>query len=269
MILLREQRRCWLDGAEQSALWVGGERIWQRPSVAPQFGIADMYGNGLGEIPIHFTPEAVTLNTSGNITVAENLGGLGSAYNGTRQGSSQISINSEELFQCQGSNGYLIFPTPISLIGKRLYFVGDKDEAQIGDHKFMGANIGAAAGQRTNVNWIADDSGFRLTWWNGTAIQNSGIIPSPFLRRSQVNLIEIEVSSSLIKLFVNGLYQGETEMPWANFNINRIFGAYSNPGFVGVAGDVLFFNTDGSEAMNERAAIISAELMAKRLIQPA
>jgi hypothetical protein len=268
VILLREQKRVWVAGTEHFSIYLGGQKIWSRPNYTT-ITISDMYGTGLGEIPIHFDPVFATKNASGFVTAVPNLGGAGAAYNTNKTGTGDITVLPGGAFSVPSGSKYLNMASEIDLMGHRLFWVGKKNNTVAGNHKFIGDNESTADGQRAQIDWYQNNDGFRLLRWNGTIMAQAPEMHTTALYAGELNLIEIEVLPSTINMWINGKFEGTYTFPWNDFQIQRIFAGFGNPGFAGNAGDILFFKTNGSATMNSRAEAIRNELIGKWGIVPA
>lgn len=263
MYSLRDEKRVWFDGQEQSGMWAGGGKVWTKPAAAPAVTIASLYGVGLGQIPMHIAPEHALVNTSGNVVTATNMGGAEERFDCTKQGSGVIPITNGKFYPPVGGTGYLQPANAADLIGTRLFMVAGVDQASVGNLNIAGRSNGSTDGVRTNIQWIRASNLLRLLRWNGASWEsrdlNLGEVIGPDLR-----LIEIEVApGGKIRAWLDGTLRGEAANVWPNFLIGRIFGGYNSPFLAGPATDILSFITDGSAAMDETAAIIRRELAAK------
>ena len=108
-IALRDQRRAFLNGVEQTSLFLNGQRIWQKPVPLPD--ISEIYGTGAGEVLVH------AATWSG--TSIPNAGGGGATYHATMTGAAIDAEPDWLLFSATGQ--FFEMATIVEGIGKRFY----------------------------------------------------------------------------------------------------------------------------------------------------
>lgn len=209
--------------------------------------LVDRYGYGMGEIEVHLDVAKATVNSSQVYQSMQNLGIEGYGLHGLRTGSGNITLTPQGWFSKPvGSTVYIPLNGDFNMMGKRIFFAMKPDAAATGDPKFLGASIGTAAGERTNVTWARANNSLQLTRWAGSSFAGGGALPLPVLMSDEFALYELEILPGIVKLWRNGEYVGEAAFPFPDFRVNRFLSGYNTPTMQGLAGDLIAMNTDGS-----------------------
>ncbi|RJE81266.1 hypothetical protein DWB67_01000 [Paracoccus sp. JM45] len=192
---------------------MGGLKIWTRPSSTTP--ISTFYGVGAGQVPMDHKYAEGT-KSGGNITAVPNLGGAGSAFNLTVNGSVPVSGNGVDL----DPSDYFTMPTQADLVGVRFFFVADFKSVSANQY-FAGQNEANASGGRTNLFLLSGGNTLRIARNAGSNI-NVDVSISPAVA-PVIRLYEIEMTASgNAVVWINGEQRGSIPNVHSTYLINRI-----------------------------------------------
>ncbi|WP_411838563.1 hypothetical protein [Paracoccus sp. ME4] len=236
-IALRNQRRAFLNGVEQTSLFINGQRIWQKPVVLP--AISEIYGTGAGEVLIH------TATWSG--TSIPNAGGGGATYNATMTGA---TIDAEpEWLQFAATGRFFEMASIVEGIGKRFYMPIDLSVSR---------NLIALMGYRLNqtdsqVSLIFNETGLRV----GGKIANTNVsfnLSNAMTVTQGLHLLELQLNLGAFEVFLDGVSVGTASHDFTTFPL-KWFGAGVTKAsdlnsFLGRMGRIVVQATDGTHSTN-------------------
>lgn len=262
MYSIRDEKRLWFDGQEQSGMWAGGGKVWSKPAAAVT--IADLYGIGPGQVPIHLSPSNVGLNASQQVVSAPNMADnqAGANYNAAKTGTNSIYILDGK-FHVPTTAPLLNFANTINLIDARLFMLLNIDLASVGNTVFAGRNSGTGDGQRVNFQWVRASNALRLIRWDGVAGPAIDLSMGAYSPLGTMRLFELHLMPDHATMWMDGHAVSDAPHSFADLFFGRIMAGYSNPTFTGLMGDVIVMRDDGSPAMVEIASTIRRELAAK------
>lgn len=220
---LTQAQRLFYGPVEAQSLYYGAAKLWEKP-----FALQPYYNSGT--IGIHLRSEGAT-PTGGPVTSISNQGAAGSAFNATVIGN-PIPLTGNYL-ESTTATGYPQTANPVDLVGVRLIWVMRMTVAT-GTYRFFGRTEGS--------------DNLYIRTLNGTSIQMSRVVGGVAATASftgvtattSPRLLEIEVTGSAARLFINGILHQEVSIVFPYFRIDRILqGPTTLQAFVGGMGDVL------------------------------
>ena len=223
----------------------GGLRNARRGVPADPF--ADLYGTGLGQMPMDIDPAAAVLDGSGNVTSIANKGGAGAAFDATATATGITRTGG--LLNVPDTSVYLSLANAADLAGARLFMVASVSPALTDRVNFAGHAVGVSDGQRTNIYWEASQQRLLLQRRDEFGLKDTAI-PSSAALPAGLNLIEVEIAAGQARFWINGTLRGTAAFSWANFYLTRIFAGFSIPFFAGQGGRIQSVITDGTPALD-------------------
>lgn len=222
----------------------------RRPPIRPIATLARYYGTGLGQVPLHLAPEDAVLDASGNVTGIANKGGAGASFNavvagaGMRREGGMLNITSTALTAD--------LTTPVEVVGTRMFVIAHPAAAD-GSYRYFGY-LGSSLRIAPPQAIIHKGGSPAVT---GTISSGVPTLPEP-------SLLEVQLLGGAFSLWVNGLFVGSAPFDVPSLLFSRIGrGNVAGAEYLGRLGDITSFITDGSPAMNARAAEIRRLLAAK------
>lgn len=224
----------------------------QRTTAAPAPTLADLYGTGLGQVPLHLAPEDAVLDGSDFVASLPNRAGNNSAT------ASTTGITRSGNLLTTPGGPFLSLAGAVNLFGSRLFLVAALAPAAVGTGvRLAGRN--ASGSDRTEIHLNAPNNGIGLRRWNGTVYEAFNV-PLPAATGSAMHLIEIEITGGTARAWVDGETNGSgVAVPagWTDFLVDKVLAAQNAPAFSGQAGDICALLVDGNQAA-EIATIRSA-----------
>ena len=223
----------------------GGLRNARRGVPADPF--ADLYGTGMGQMPMLYVPEDAVLDGTGNVVSIANRGGASAAFAATATGTGITRTGN--LLTVPATNTWLALANPADLIGTRLFMVAAVDPAATGIINFAGRFGAEAAGERSNVRWDLANNRFMIQRRNAAAAWDILTLNGTALG-SALHLLEIEFAGGTSRLWIDGALQSSMANAWPDLRVDRIFAGTLTPFFLGTAGIVGTVITDGTPALD-------------------
>lgn len=233
----------------------------------PAPSLAAYYGTGLGQVSLHLAPEDAVLDASGNVLSVPNKGGAGAAFAATASGIGVKLAGNRLSLPNDGSRRFLQLAQPANFLGVRMFAVVAFDPAP-SSSPFVGiaGRVGnTEPGNRTVIRTSGDGRNMALTRWSGSA-DDSVFVTGTLHPGTALRLVEIEIAGGFVRSWLDGAPNSAsvTVHPgWADFLVDRIFSGSVTGTVTGQAGDVVSMVTDGSAAMDVRAAEIRSIIAAK------
>lgn len=235
MIYLRDQRRAWLNGAPQSGLFIGGQKVWA--AAAPDSPLAPFYGTGPGQIILHLDPMRAVMSGV-QVATIPNSGGAGAAMDATAEGA---ITRRGALLEIQAS--LLQTAAPVDLAQARLLMVIESD-TPLNNRQYLGRNVGTGDGDRVGFNWQPGSARTLPQRWNGST--NTQIVVSGLTFGTDLTVVEMELSGGQFRCWINGVATAAVNSAWPDLIVDSFFGVNNPvPNFVGIAGDVLAVRSGG------------------------
>ena len=262
LFLLRDQKKGWLGGVEQTAMWRGGQQMWEKSAAAPPPEIEDFYGTDVGQVRIHLDPDNAVLGSSQQVTSVPNTGGGGATYNSTKAGSGNITVANHR-FQLSASGQHLNMANSFDLKGHHIFFAVRIDTDLAGNVNMMGANLSTSAGDRTNIQMVRSSGAANLLRWTGTSMQSGSYGMGEPYDNTLVLLEYAWTGATRTRFWHNGIPHEDKATPWANFKL-KLFGlGYNTPGVKGELSDFVAMVADESQLSEDRAVLIRQALARK------
>lgn len=214
--------------------------------------LAELYGTGLGQIPLHLAPEYAVLDGSGNVVSVPNRGGAGAAFDSAATGSGILIADG--MFSVPTFGPYLQMGAAADLVGIRAFFIGQPSADLPHDARIMGS-----ADHNTHVRVNRVNS--RISLFRGGETVNTGGFHGP---PAALRLYELEITGGAVRVFINGAQSGTTDpLAWPDMKIDRIFSGQSTYPFQGLAGAFASVITDGSASYDPVMQQVRQVLAAK------
>lgn len=220
---------------------------WSKPDTDI---FSQMYGTGIGQIPLHLRPENVVLDANNNVTDVINQGGTGNYFNATIVGN-PVTVSDGGLLI---SNAALRLNNPADMHGVRVFIALYRT---VGQQPWFGgalANANGAGSPVVSIRFPHGNTG--ESYVSGLSAQLLG--PIPRLTGAWA-LIEWEIQSNQTRLVFNGTEVTPVSgiaSPRLITDIGRHPNGTSTPHWGGRIGDIVFLNTDGSAEMDSISTVI-------------
>ena len=229
----------------------------------PADPFADLYGTGMGQMPMMLDPLDAVLDGSGNVVSIANKGGAGAAFNATTSATGMTRTGN--LLSTPGGV-WLSLANPADMIGVRLFIVAALDPAAVGTAvKLAGRSAGTATGQRSEVHLSPSNTSLALRRWDGGAFINAASVVLPSATGSTLRLIEVEFAGGSIRSWMDGVGGAAVTAPadWPDLLVDRLLAGYGAPTFSGQAGVVASVITDGTPARDATMLAVRQTLAAR------
>lgn len=244
-------------GQRIGRIHTGGALAWQRRTK-----VADLYGVGLGQVPLDLRPTDAVLDANGNVVSVPNRGGAGPLFDATASGTGILIENG--LFSVPATTRWLALANRDNLIGVRLFICAAVTVDPLptsGSMNFAGTFDGSNIDEgRNNVRWDWGMNRFQLIryTWDGTTATNPGTLAyGPALTGAET-LHELELTGSRLRVFRDTVQVADVPCAWPSFSINRIFAGQSTPSFTGPARGIRSLVVDGVTDLSAQIAAIRA-----------
>lgn len=245
-------------GQRIARIYTGGALAWQR-----RIRVPDLYGTGVGQIPLDLRPEDAVLDASGNVVRVLNRGGAGAYFDATASGAG-ITIDNGR-FSVPTTTRWLGLANRANLIGVRLFICAAVTIDPLptsGSMNFAGTFDGSDISEgRNNVRWDWGLNRFQLIRysWDGTTGTNVSVLANGPALTAAETLHEFEFTGSRLRVFRDAGQVADVACTWPSFVINRIFAGQSTPAFTGLARGVRsLIIGDGTTDLSAQIATIRA-----------
>lgn len=216
----------------------------------PADPFADLYGTGLGQIPMLLDPLDAVMSGA-NVVSIPNKGGAGAAFNATVMGTGAGMTREGGLLVKTSTTNYLQLSSPADLVGARLFVVSAVAPEAIGTGpRIAGRDFQSAAGDRTDMNVSIPNSAIAVRRHDGAGMPGvlSGTFPAD--PGGVLRLYEMEMAAGLFRVWVNGTQVAPVAYNVPTFIVDRVLGGLTTPYFTGLAGIAGSVITDGTPAMD-------------------
>lgn len=226
--------------------------------------IADLYGTGMGQVPLHLDPMNAVMNGS-VVQSLPNVGGAGAAFNATAGG---VTITRTGLLlDLAVAADYLQLANPADLQGVRVFVVARRSTP--GQAFFMGGTAAANGGTAVNMRWTHLTLADGATLGSRVQLQPLGYASGGFPRNvGNLVLYEFELLPTTWTVWTNGVVAegGPVAGTYGSAlmdQIGRSDGGTSTPSFSGGLGDMVSLIVDGTGNQAAQIALIRQSLAAK------